>query len=176
MSAQARPTNTRDAMLAGVILVVIGAAAMISTLWPDLDRYLPLVVGLGLLAVFAISRWYLALVFGALLTALGTGLLLSGLWPRADFDGPASVLGLGTGFVAVWLIGRLLALKEHHWWPLIPGGILLTVGTSLALEKMALLSGRALELVGPVVLLGLGMVIIAAAMMRGRGQAGSAAG
>jgi hypothetical protein len=176
MTAEARPAGTRDAMIGGFILILIGVAALLSTLWPEVDRYLPLVVGVGLLFAFAMRRWYVALVFGAVLTGLGIGLLASGFWPQADFDGPAAVLGLGAGFVAVWLTSSVLALKEHHWWPLIPGGILLTVGTALTLQELSLISGRAMELVGPIVLLVVGGLIMLAGFLRNRPHAGTRAG
>lgn len=170
MESQAKPTAGRDAMLGGLVLILIGAVALISQLWPDLDRYLPLVVGLGLLAVFAISRNYLALVFAGIMTGIGVALLISGTFPQWDADGPAATLGLGFGFVSVWLISRLMRLKEHHFWPLIPGGILLTVGIALSLETMGLLSERALELVAPIVLLVIGGLIVVAAFIRNRGS------
>jgi hypothetical protein len=170
MEIQAKPTAGRDTMLGGLVLILIGAVALISQLWPGLDRYLPLVVGLGLLAVFAISRSYLALVGAGIMTGLGVALLISGTFPQWDADGAAATLGLGSGFISVWLLSRLMGLKEHHWWPLIPGGILLTVGIALSLETAGMLSERALELIGPIVLLVIGGLIVAAAFIRNRGS------
>jgi hypothetical protein len=170
MSSETKPTAGRDAVLGGLVLILIGAAALMSQLWPDLDRYIPSVIGLGLLAVFAVGHSYLSLVGAGIMTGLGVALLISGAFPQWDADGPAATLGLGAGFVSIWLISRLMALKEHHWWPLIPGTILLTVGSALSLELAGMMTERAVELVGPVILLVVGGLIVIGAYIRRRGS------
>ena len=170
MEASSKPVSTRDAMLGGFVLMLIGGAALISELWPDLDRYLPVLVGLGLLAIFALSRWYLALVGGAVLTGLGVGLLVTAVIGTAEADGAGAVLGLAAGFISIWVVSRVTALKESHWWPLVPGGILTIVGTGLALDAVSI---EVTPLVLPIVLLVFGALIIAISYIRtGRGHVG----
>jgi hypothetical protein len=66
------------------------------------------------------------------------------------------VLGLGLGFVSIWAIGMLVQLAQHHWWPLIPGGILTTVGTAL------LIGGGAVELLDywGIALVAIGLIVV----------------
>jgi hypothetical protein len=131
---QSAATNARGALIVGFVLILIGGAALVSQFYPDLDRYMPLVVGIGLLGVFAITRSYVALVFAGILTGIGVGLLVADIFPGEEADGPGAVLGIGFGFVGIWAVSWLMRLKEHHFWPLIPGGILLLVGAGLVLD------------------------------------------
>jgi hypothetical protein len=160
METSSQSGSTRDVVLVGFVILLIGVAALISELLPDADRYLPLFVGLGLLFVFAISRSYLALIGGAVLTGLGTGLLVAGFFSSDAADGVGALLGLGAGFVSVWLVSGWLALKEHHWWPLVPGLILLAVGAGTAFDAAAL------PLALPVVLVAVGAALIVVAYLR----------
>jgi hypothetical protein len=136
MEATTVPSRSRNTLPGGFILVLIGAAALTSEVWPDAERFVPLVVGLGLFGIFMLNRSYRALVGACVLSGLGIGLLVAALFPRGggDADGPGAVLGLGAGFIAIWLVSALMGLKEHHFWPLIPGGILLAVGMGLVLD------------------------------------------
>jgi hypothetical protein len=135
MEATTVPSRSRNTLLGGFILVLIGAAALMSEVWPDAERFIPLAVGLGLFGLFLLSRSYRALVGACVLSGLGIGLLVAALFPRGgDADGPGAVLGLAAGFIAIWLVSALMGLKEHHFWPLIPGGILLAVGMGLVLD------------------------------------------
>lgn len=161
MDASSRPSS-RGIMLGGSVLVLIGGAALISELWPGLDRYLPLLVGLGVLAIFALSGWYLALVGGAILSGLGSGLVIAA---GAEAAGAGAVLGLAAGFISIWLVGSLLQLRENHWWPLVPGGILTIVGAGLALDAV---SAGVMPLVGPIILLVVGTLIIVFGYIRAR--------
>jgi hypothetical protein len=160
MEARSQTGGTRDLLLVGFVILLIGAAALISELWPDFDRYLPLLVGVGLLGVFAVSRSYLALVGGSVLSGLGTGLLVALAFASDQADGAGATLGLGLGFVSVWLISGYLHLKEHHWWPLIPGLILTTVGVGLAMDAAAA------PLAVPLALVAVGAALMLAALLR----------
>jgi hypothetical protein len=167
---QAQPNRSREALIGGFVLVIIGGSALASQLWPDLDRYIPLLIGIGLLGVFFITRAYLALVFGAITAGLGIGLLVSNMYPAADADGPGAVLGLGLGFVSIWIISGLMNLKEHHFWPLIPGGILVAVGVGLTLD---LFEGDVSKYVVPALVMAFGLLIMIIGYLRmGRTHAG----
>jgi hypothetical protein len=150
-------------MVVGVVLLVVGVSALASQIAPQIDRYLPLAIGLVLLAIFAATRAYVALIFGGILTGLGTGLVLDEMLAvTGEVEGGMVVLGLGLGFVSIWIISTIGALKEHHWWPLIPGSILSLVGLGL------LVNAFEEPLVGPIVMVGVGLVLIAIAYVRTR--------
>jgi hypothetical protein len=159
-------THARGPLVVGSTLILIGAAALASELWPDVDRYLPLVVGLGLLLGFAITRWYLLLVSGAIVAGIGIGLLVGQLVGGSEADGAGAVLGLGAGFVSIWLVARAMGLRERHPWPLVPGAILLAVGTGLALDAASV---EFAPLVGPIVLVAIGVLVVAVGLTRRRG-------
>lgn len=129
--------SARSALIWGFILIVIGSAALIGQFWPELERYIPLAFGLGLLAVFAIGRSYFALTGGGVLTGLGLGILVSDMLPSDNGAGAAVTLGLGLGFISIWVISALMRLKEHHFWPLVPGTILSLVGVGLTLDMFS---------------------------------------
>jgi UDP-N-acetylmuramyl pentapeptide phosphotransferase/UDP-N-acetylglucosamine-1-phosphate transferase len=162
-AAPTRHSQPRSALIVGFVLVLIGGGALVSELLPDYDRYVPLLVGLGLLAVFLMTRSYVALVFAAILTGIGAGLLVADLLPGTEDDGPGAVLGLAFGFLGIWAVSWLLRLKEHHFWPLIPGGILALVGTGLVLD---LFETDASKWVIPAVVVTIGVLVMAFGFLR----------
>ena len=170
--APSRASSSRNALLGGFVLVLVGGAALASELWPDVDRYIPLVIGLGLLGVFAINRAYVALVGGAIMTGIGTGLLVADVFPGDNVDGPGAVLGLAFGFIGIWLVGSVMNLREHHFWPLIPGGILLLVGIGLVLD---LFTDDISRLFVPAVVVVVGVLIMLLGYLRMSRGAGSTA-
>jgi hypothetical protein len=64
---------------------------------------------------------------------------------------------LAGGFFAIMLISAFASLTQHHWWPVIPGSILLVVGTALLAE----IAGATLApWVLPAVIVALGLAIM----------------
>jgi len=55
-------------------------------------------------------------------------------------------------------------MPEHHFWPLIPGAIMATIGAALAIGGMAV----SVIAYWPVVLIGLGIVLMIVAYTRRR--------
>jgi hypothetical protein len=166
--------GARSALIWGFILVAVGAIALVGQFWPDVERFIPLAIGLVLLVVFAVSRSYPALVGAGVMTGLGVGILVAELLlPNTDVAGASVTLGLGLGFISVWLISGLMRLKEHHFWPLIPGTILALVGVGLTVD---LFSQDWSEYVVPAIVIVLGLAIMAVGYVRlNQGHGGSAA-
>jgi len=71
------------------------------------------VVGSVFLGAYLYSKNFGLLIPGCLLLGLGAGRALANVQ-----------IGLGSGFIAIYLIA-LLYEKRSPWWPLIPGGVLL---------------------------------------------------
>lgn len=168
VAAPTRRGQSRTALIVGFVLVLVGGGALASQWLPDLDRYVPLVIGLGLLAVFLMTRSYVALVFAGILTGVGAGLLVADLLPGTKDDGPGTVLGLAFGFLGIWGASWLFRLKEHHFWPLIPGGILSLVGIGLVLD---LFDTDASKWVVPAIVVAIGVLVMAYGYMRMSGGA-----
>lgn len=150
-------------LIGGIVLVVIGAALLIAQFVPDLARYVVLAIGLGLLALFAATRAYGALVGGSITTGVGVGVALTSIF-TGELAAAAVLLSIGGGFLFIWLVTYMMRMPEHHFWPLIPGAIMATIGGALAI------GGIAVNVLSywPVVLIGLGIVLIVVAYSRRR--------
>ena len=146
--------------IGGIILILIGAGLLIGQIVPDIERYAPLVIGLGLLVIFLFTRNAGALIGGSIMTGIGVGLLMDVQFPTSE--GSWVPLGLGLGFLGIWVFGGLLRVPEARFWPLIPGGILTFVG-------IAVLGGLPSEIaqyIWPVVLIAFGLVAIVSSLRR----------
>jgi hypothetical protein len=164
--AQGAGRGARDQIVFAVILIVVGVAGLAARIWQpsgDIGGWVVAAIGLGFLGAFFYTRIYGYLIPGGIMTGLGLGIVASQsfTWSSSESEGGLVVLGLGAGFLSIWAIGSLVQLAQHHWWPLIPGGILATVGTALLIGGGAI---RALDYWG-VILVAIGLVVIARALM-----------
>jgi hypothetical protein len=146
--------------IGGIILILIGAGLLAGQFVPDIGRYAPLVVGLGLLVIFLVTRNAGALIGGAIVTGIGVGILLDGQLPSAG--GSWIPLCLGLGFLGIWIFGGLLRMPEARFWPLIPGGILTFVG----IADLGGLSSDVGQYAWPIALILIGVVSIAGSLRR----------
>lgn len=152
--------DRRGAIVPGVILVALGLALLAAQFVPGLGGEVVLLgLGAAFLAVGFYQRAYGLLIPGCILTGLGTGIAAGDA-----LGGELVVVGLGLGFIAIWVIDRLYT-RASNWWPLIPGGILLTVGIAIALPDIAPVVVR----LWPIVLIVIGVALVAVALGRGRG-------
>jgi hypothetical protein len=121
-------------------LIVLGVLLLVQQNWPNLidDWAWPLGLGLLLLVGYLLTRQYGFLIPGCILTGLGIPLaLIESNTISAPADWPI-VLGLGLGFIAIWVIDSLVRRgRPVGWWPLIPGGILTAVAVGIASENEA---------------------------------------
>lgn len=113
-------------VVAGAVLVVIGVALLATTALGLGGELVVALIGICLLAAYAVTRRYGLLVPGGILTGLGLGIALEVPATR----GFAPVLGLGLGFLAIYVVDRLATGAAARWWPLVPGGVLLAVGAA----------------------------------------------
>lgn len=160
----------KDQWVGGAVLIAIGVALLLGQVVGATGQFVTLGIGLVLLVLFAVSRTPGTLIGGGIVTGIGAGVLVAAN-TTGDIAGAAVLLGLGFGFIGVWLIGTLMRIKEITFWPPIPGAILVVVGVVvLAGSDVA----RNLELLWPGLLIVIGVIVVIAAL-RGRG-AGSAGG
>ena len=146
--------------IGGIILILIGAGLLAGQIVPDIGRYAPLVVGLGLLVIFLVTRNAGALIGGSIVTGIGVGILLDEQLPPAS--GSWVPLCLGLGFLGIWVFGGLLRMPEARFWPLIPGGILTFIG----IAALGGVSSQVGQYLWPVVLIVFGLVSIASSLRR----------
>lgn len=139
--SQGAQTGPRDRIVFAVVLILVGIAGLalqVVESTPAAGGVVVLLIGVGLLGAFSMTRQYGYLVPGGIMTGLGAGIVASeSLTMTDDGTGGVIVLGLGLGFVSIWVIGALVNIAQHHWWPLIPGAILATVGGALLIGSEA---------------------------------------
>src|SRR5690606_3777632 len=86
------------------------------------------VLGIGSIFVvwYAFTNLYGLLVPGAIMTGLGLGLIAEEL---GYLEGVPVLLGLGGGFVAIFVVDLLVGNRRRGgWWPLIPAIPLISIG------------------------------------------------
>ncbi len=133
--ARARRTNLGF----GIMLVVVGGVLLLTrfALVDTAPAWL-LGLGVGLALVAIVGSSYGALVGGMILLGLGCGMLLGDRGVAGLQSGTWTILGLGAGFVGIWLLALVLKLRSH-WWPLVPGLVLLAVGGARFYRHFALI-------------------------------------
>jgi hypothetical protein len=146
-------------MAAGIALVVIGILALAIQRFEGPGRALVLLLAGGaFIATYFYSDIYGLLVPGGILSGLGLGLLFE--WKDIAFRDPNAV-GLGVGFVAIYVIERAYR-RRAHWWPLIPGIILVGSGIGMRYGDV----GHVLWRWTPAILVALGIVMVIRAIRR----------
>jgi len=113
--------SRRSGVVSGITLIVVGLLLF----WLDRADYVGqelvfFVVGSVFLGAYLYGKNYGLLIPGCILLGLGAGHTLRNI---ERIEQPWMV-GLGAGFIAIFVIA-LLYEKRSHWWPLIPGGVLL---------------------------------------------------
>lgn len=111
-------------MNAGLILIVVGLGLYLLERFQGIGQEVVLLVigGVFLIAYF-IQKKYGLLIPACILLGLGVGSTIRGTF--LDY-GNTTLIGLGLGFIAVFVIARLHEGKSQ-WWPVIPGGVMLLV-------------------------------------------------
>src|SRR3990170_4522655 len=149
--------NTSQRRLtAGAILIVVGMILLASQLVEGLaDHVWTLLIGGLFVAGYFYRKAYGLLIPGCILLGIGLGNLAQGsIRNFGDFDS----IALGLGFIAIFVIAALYQGRTH-WWPLIPGGILVIQGLQEGSQAV-----RDLVSVGwPVILILIGLILLAGA-------------
>lgn len=148
-----RPGFTQQ--MIGLLLILVGLGILVMNLF-RVRLVGPLVlalVGVAFLAGYFSRRLYGLLIPGCLLLGLALGIA-----GESVLKAGLTVLGLGLGFLAIYGID-LLYRRSTHWWPLIPGGILVLVGLT-QLPGLDILP----SIIWPLVLIVAGFLLLANAL------------
>jgi hypothetical protein len=156
------------AYVGAAILIVIGLIALVANLGGSSYVYqsIPLVIGVAFLLAYSLTRQYGFLVPGGILTGVGAGVLTSSLSDPAA-GGAYVVLAIGLGFLLIFAVDVLVSRATSRWWPVIPGGLMLLIGTGIASDSEGVT--RQLQVWSPVLLIALGVLILLA-RVRERGH------
>jgi len=164
-------SGPRDPIAFAVVLIIVGVAALVLQNidpGPDLGGWIVLIIGVGFLGAFLYTRQYGFLVPAGIMSGIGIGILAAQTQAlTGEASGGLITLGLGFGFVAIWVIATIANAPGNHWWPLIPGGILVVVGGALAI------GGQAVDLLQywGIILIALGLLVLGRAWMGSRPSA-----
>lgn len=117
--------RTRSRVTTGTLLIVLGLGLYGMQFLGDTGESVVLCALGGLfIASYLFTRGYALLVVGGIILGLGIGSVgARTMWVYGEF----TELGLGVGFVLIYLI-QLLYERRAHWWPLLPGGVLILLG------------------------------------------------
>ncbi len=147
-------------VIVGAVLIAVGVVLLVALQSGVGGEITVATIGVAFLVAYAFRRYYAFLVPGGILAGLGIGILF-----ETRYDGGAPVLlGLGAGFLSIYLIDASARRRMGGWWPLIPGGILTVIGLALAAGQSGLL--RAFGRWWPVVLILIGVTVL----LRRRGE------
>jgi hypothetical protein len=115
----------RSRVTAGTILILLGIALILMQLSERFrEETWTFVVGGLFVAGYLYRRAYGLLIPGCILLGVGLGSIgEKSAWEFGEFGS----IGLGVGFVAIFLIARVYEGRTH-WWPLIPGVALIITG------------------------------------------------
>ena len=142
----------KSRLVAGLVLIVLGLLFFwLEQIQNVGQSVIFFVVGSLFLGAYLYAKSYGLLIPACLLLGLGTGTLLD----DGDIVQEPWQIGLGFGFLGIWLIA-LLYERKSHWWPLIPGGILLVSAFSLGEQMMEFLFSGG----WPLILVAIGVVIV----------------
>jgi hypothetical protein len=152
--------TNRARLIPGLILIVLGVAFLLSQYFEFGPALFLVLLGLVFLIPYGLTRSYGLLIPGCILTGIGLGLV---------FDRPplgtviAVPIGLGLGFIAIFVI-QLIVAQQSHWWSLIPGVLLVGVGIAEGVPQAQLL----IEKGWPLILVLIGLLILAGPFWRTR--------
>ena len=153
----------RAQLIPGLVLIVLGIVFLLMQYFEFGPGLFLTLLGIVFLIPYAFTRSYGLLVPGCILAGLGIGLV---------FDRPplgtaiAAPIGLGLGFIAIFVI-QLIVARTSHWWSLIPGVILVLVGIAEGMPQAQVL----VEKGWPLILVLIGLAILAGQFWRrDRGQ------
>ena len=109
-----------------------------------------------------VTRNYGFLVPGGIVTGVGAGVVLA-VEDQGRVGGGLFLVSLGIGFIGIYVVGALFRLRENHPWPLVPGGILATLG---AITLAGTRYGDVSRYAWPVALIALGAAFLLRGLLR----------
>ncbi len=157
--------ETQRRRVVGGSLIVVGLALyLLQRLQGIGEGAILLLIGVAFLTAYLYRKAYGFLVPAGVLLGLGLGSAVEDSLRRF---GDASVLGLGLGFVAIYVIA-LIYERRSHWWPLIPGAALILAALPNTEGVLKALFDH-----WPLILVFIGLVVLLGAGRRARPGAGS---
>ena len=139
-------------LIPGLILIALGILFLVGQYF-EAPGIILLFFGLVFLIPYVLTRSYGLLIPGCILAGLGVGILFESALGRGDIT---ILIGLGLGFIAIFTV-QLVVAGRSHWWPLVPGGLLVLFGLAEAIPQGQTL----IEKGWPLILILIGLIILA---------------
>ncbi len=134
--------NTIPSPAPVLVMFTLALMAIIQLFFPDLIHpgLTLAIIGIVFLALY-FTRWVrhaLTLILGWMLTGFGLSFWLGTQAQWATQMLPLMLIGLGLGFVAIYITGTNDGMLDIHakYWPLVPALMLLMVATIFILESI----------------------------------------
>ena len=150
----------RAQIIPGLILIVLGIAFLLTQYFDFGPGLFLTLLALVFLIPYVFTRSYGLLIPGCILAGIGVGLMFERALARPDVT---VSIGLGLGFIAIFVV-QLVVAGSSHWWPLVPGGILVLVGIAETVPHVQ----AVLEKGWPVILIVIGLGILAGQVVWGK--------
>ena len=172
---QAPRKRDRGGLIAGFVIISIGAFFLLAQVVPDIGRWIPLFIGVIFLAAFLPKLEYGFLIPGCIVSGVGIGVVLTG-YVDDPWTGAVVLFSIGGGFIAIWIVSMLIRAFDKDWprgeskdaaqalwWPLIPGGILIIIGFVVLADE-----GLESDLLQwwPLIIIGAGLVVLLTSLRR----------
>lgn len=145
----------------GLILIVVGAFLFFVQATGIGAEAVVAIIGVGFLVAYAVTRHYGFLVPAGILSGLGLGIVYE---VQVTSGGGAVLIGLGLGFLFIFAVDLLVERRTAGWWPVIPGGIVGTIGLLVEAEQRTALANVAHA--WPIGLIVLGLILVVAQLRR----------
>ncbi|MCP4358582.1 MAG: hypothetical protein GY796_11245 [Chloroflexi bacterium] len=158
----------RKETIGGIFLIGIGFLVLLAQfgIMPNLGLLFLPALGAVFLAWGILTREDGLMIPGGILSGIGWGVIAMSsdlAFLNADNEGGIFLIIFGMGFALITLLTAVFT-DETHWWALIPGGILATIGVAIMTNGVLL---NIVELVGkywPITLIVLGLYVVYKAM------------
>ena len=165
MNTQTTTTRSNRAPLTGgIVLIAIGALALLSQLniFDNIGMFFVPALSLIFLAWGLLTRTFGLVIPGGILGGIGLGIvLIEG--PLAGLGEPAQgaifLLAFAAGWTLISLLSKFTA-GAFQWWPLIPAGIMGLIGGLLVTGETGLQVLKVIGYAWPVALIAAGAWII----------------
>jgi hypothetical protein len=125
-----------------LVMFTLALLAIIQLIFPDLIHpgLTLTIIGVVFLGLY-FTRWVhhaLTLIMGWMLTSFGLSFWLAGQAQWASQALPLMLIGLGLGFVAIYVTSSTDGMLDFQtkYWPLVPAAMLLIVATVMILEEV----------------------------------------
>jgi hypothetical protein len=154
--------KTRSRVFTGGMFIILGLGLYgLQMVGPLGQSAILLTLGGLSVCAYLYTRAYLLVILGGILLGIGIG----SFGERHFYVwGDLSELGLGAGFVLIYLI-PLLYERKSRWWPLIPAAVLILLGLGKWREAWTYLTSST---GWPLILVAIGALILLGALGRRR--------